>query len=234
MAGKLSILYQDEDLVAINKDHGLLVHRSSIAADASEFALQLLRDQLGGHYLYPVHRLDRKTSGVLLFAKNKTTATLLHDIWHSPAVHKTYHAIVRGWLSGQGLIDYPVKNERGNAKAAQTRYQCLDQYEIPLAHRGHPTSRYSLIELQPLTGRWHQIRQHMNHLRHPILGDRPHGCNKQNRLWKAHYQMTTMLLHASELSLALPQRPPITISAAPSSEWQRVMTVLTQKEESIS
>ncbi len=175
------------------------MHRSKIAADATEFAVQLLRDQIG-QKVYPVHRLDRKTSGVLLFAKTPEANSELAILFQERKIKKTYIAIVRGWLKEkEGLIDYALKND-GKTQDAQTYFKAIREFEIPLPHGQFLTSRYSLLELRPRTGRFHQIRKHLAHIRHPILGDRPHGCNKQNRLWKEKFGLTKMMLHAKELS----------------------------------
>lgn len=202
-------------MVAINKPHGLLVHRSSIAADAQEFALQMVRDQIG-KTVYPVHRLDRKTSGILVFALNSRVAAKLQAIFEDPETQKTYTAIVRGFFSDSIELDHPLTNDRGKVQNAVTHFECLKQSELTIPFGKHATSRYSLIEAYPKTGRMHQIRKHLNHLRHPIIGDRPHGCNKQNRLFKERWNMTTMLLHAQELALTHPvTNEAITLKARP-------------------
>lgn len=211
----LEIIYQDQYMVAINKPHGLLVHRSSIAADAQEFALQMVRDQIG-KTVYPVHRLDRKTSGILVFALNSRVAAKLQAIFEDPETQKTYTAIVRGFFSDSIELDHPLTNDRGKVQNAVTHFECLKQSELTIPFGKHATSRYSLIEAYPKTGRMHQIRKHLNHLRHPIIGDRPHGCNKQNRLFKERWNMTTMLLHAQELALTHPvTNEAITLKARP-------------------
>ncbi len=199
----LEIVYHDKYIVAINKPHGLLVHRSPIASDAQEFALQLVRDQIG-QTVYPVHRLDRKTSGILVFALNSRVAAKLKTIFEDPATQKTYRAIVRGYFSENVEVDYPLTNDRGKTQEAITHFKLIKQSELPIPFGKHSTSRYSLIEAYPKTGRMHQIRKHLNHLRHPIIGDRPHGCNKQNKLFKERWNMTTMLLHAAELKFKHP------------------------------
>ena len=199
----LEILYEDESIVAINKPHGLLVHRSSIARDASEFALQLLRDQLG-KTVYPAHRLDRKTGGILLFSLNKETDQYLQKSFQERKVDKKYLAVLRGFAPAEGLIDYPLKRDDGTVQEAQTSFRLLAQSELAVPSGKFPTSRYSLVEANPITGRMHQLRRHFAHIFHPIIGDRPHGCNKQNKFWKETYQMDTMLLHASELTFKHP------------------------------
>jgi len=209
----LEILFQDEHFVAVNKPHGLLVHRSSIAADAEEFALQIIRDQLN-QKVFPVHRLDRKTSGVLLFALSSESAQKLQSQLENPKTQKTYLAIVRGYFPDAIEVDHPLTNDRGKTQDAFTSFQTVCRTEIDIPFGKHPTSRYSLIKAFPKTGRMHQIRKHLNHLRHPIIGDRPHGCNKQNKLFKEKWNMTTMMLHAMELEMDHPvSNEPMTIKA---------------------
>ncbi len=199
----LDIIYRDEYIIAINKPHGLLVHRSPIAADAEEFALQLLRDQIG-HKVFPIHRLDRKTSGVLLFALSSQMAYETQKMLESDETQKKYLAIVRGYFPDEIEVDYPLINDRGKKQEAITWFKTLTRTELNIPFGKFETSRYSLIEAYPKTGRMHQIRKHLNHLRHPIVGDRPHGCNKQNKLFKERWNMTTMMLHAKELSIKHP------------------------------
>lgn len=222
----LNILFRDEHLVAINKPHGLLVHRSRIAADASEFALQLLRDQIN-QWVNPVHRLDRKTGGVLLFALNKEVEIAMHQQFAKSEVHKKYLAIVRGFTPDNEDIDYALKNDNGTVQEAFTSYITLKRAEIDLPFREHNTSRYSLIEAQPLTGRMHQLRKHFAHIFHPIIGDRKHGCNKQNKLFKETWDMTTMLLHASCLSFTHPVTGQLlTIEAPLQDDFKRIMLLM--------
>ena len=226
----LPILYQSLDLVAINKSHGLLVHRSPIASDASEFAVQLLRDQLGQR-VYPVHRLDRKTSGVLLFALNEVMNAAMQQQFMAGQVHKTYLALVRGYTPDEQTIDYPLRRDEGRyagtMQEAVTHLKTLQRTEIPLPHGKHQTSRYSLVELTPETGRMHQLRKHMAHILHPIIGDRPHGCNKQNKLFLAYFGMNTMLLHARQIAFAHPVSGEAIVIEAPwQAEFDRMMGAL--------
>ncbi|MCS4227810.1 pseudouridine synthase [Sphingobacterium sp. BIGb0165] len=222
----LEILYEDESIVAINKPHGLLVHRSSIARDTSEFALQLLRDQLG-KTVYPAHRLDRKTGGVLLFSLNKETDQYLQKSFQEHQIDKKYLAILRGFAPEEGLIDYPLKKENGTIQEAQTSFRLLAKSELDIPFGKFATSRYSLVEANPLTGRMHQLRRHFAHIFYPIIGDRPHGCNKQNKFWKENYQMDTMLLHASELTFKHPlSGETVHVKAAIQSDFQKVLGIL--------
>ena len=197
------ILYQDQHLIAINKPRGLMVHRSYLANRGEVFILQRLRDQIG-QYLYPIHRLDRKTTGVLLFALSSHIAKHLQRQFVEHQISKEYQAIVRGYFPKEVLVDYPLTNDRGKTQEAITQFYCLKTTEIDLPFGKHLTSRYSLIKAVPKTGRMHQIRKHLNHLRHPIIGDRPHGCNKQNRLFKEKWNMVSMMLHAKTLRFRHP------------------------------
>ncbi|MBI1227183.1 MAG: pseudouridylate synthase [Bacteroidetes bacterium] len=199
----LEIIFQDEHLVAINKPHGLLVHKSTIAADVSEFAVQILREQIGCK-VFPAHRLDRKTSGVLLFALSPAMNSMLQVKFQNREIQKNYLAVVRGFLPENGEINYPLTNDRGQKQEALTRFERLAIAELPIPLGKHATSRYSLVKLIPETGRQHQLRKHLAHIFHPIIGDRPHGCNKQNKLWLEKWEMNTMLLHASELKFEHP------------------------------
>lgn len=223
----LPIVYQDDYLIAINKPPGLLVHRSRIARDATEFAVQRLRDQLGER-VYPVHRLDRKTSGVLLFARDEGTNVAMQKQFAEGLVHKRYLAVVRGYTEGTFEIDYALRHDdTGVMQEAFTRGRTLGHTEIPIPQGTHPTSRYSLVELTPTTGRMHQLRKHMAHVFHPIIGDRPHGCNKQNRFFKEKFSLTEMLLHAQEIGFIHPiSSDEIRIKAPLLEEFNRMRDVL--------
>jgi len=226
MTTSLDIIYQDEYLCAVNKPHGLLVHRSRIAADASEFAIQILRDQLGVR-VYPGHRIDRKTGGVLIFGLVKEMDSALQKMFMDQHVAKTYLALVRGYTDDEGRIDYPLRKENGTLQEAFTNYRTVSRAEIDVPSDPHPTSRYSLVEVTPETGRMHQIRKHMKHIFHPIIGDRPHGCNKQNRMFVEKFDMHTMLLHAQKLSFNHPvTNENITIEAPLQPDFVRMKEMM--------
>lgn len=222
----LEILFEDEYLIAINKPSGLLVHRTSIAADETVFALQLLRDQIGQH-VSPVHRLDRPTSGVLLFSKKEEILPLLKVQFADRSVQKTYLAIVRGIPAEKSrIIDHPLTSERSNKlQEAQTHYRVLAEAEIPFDTTGrYPTSRYSLLELKPETGRTHQIRRHLAHLRHYILGDKKHGDNKQNQFFGKQFGMENLLLHARKLEFKHPvSQEAITVLATIPAHFEKTI-----------
>jgi tRNA pseudouridine65 synthase len=229
----LEIIYQDAWLVAVNKPAGLLVHRSWLARHETQFVLQQLRDQLGQH-VYPVHRLDKPTSGVLLFALSSEVAHDLSQQFAEHRVQKSYYAIVRGWLQNSGKLDYPLLEQRDKIADSQatsdpqlqsaiTEYQCLATSEQPVAIGRYATSRYTLMALQPQTGRKHQLRRHMAHLRHPIIGDSAHGDLKQNRGMVAHFGITGLLLHASFLTISHPNNAQtLQLKAAVDARWQRL------------
>lgn len=222
----LDIVFWDEHLIAINKPHDLLVHRSPIAADAEVFALQLLRDQVG-HKVYPVHRIDRKTGGVLLFAFDKVVEIEMQKQFADNRVNKKYLAILRGHTPDSGEIDYSLRKENGALQEAFTTYHTLKRAELDVPFGKHATSRYSLVEAMPKTGRMHQLRKHFAHIFHPIIGDRTHGCNKQNKLFKEKWEMTTMLLHASQLIFDHPvSGETITIGAPLQPEFTGVMELM--------
>jgi len=210
----LPILYQDEHIVVIDKPSGLLVHRSMIDKHETRFALQMTRDQIG-QYVYPVHRLDKPTSGVLVMALSSEIAALLSKQFTEKAVTKKYIALVRGYTVSEGCIDYALKEQFDKMtdkkaqqdKAAQeaiTHYKTLWQGEVPIAVGRYPTSRYSLLSLTPETGRKHQLRRHMKHIFHPIVGDTTHGDGKHNTMFRDRFSLERLLLVAKELSFEHP------------------------------
>jgi len=211
---RIQIVFEDEFLVAVNKPNGLLTHKSSINKYAKTAALQLLRDTLKQR-VFTTHRLDSKTSGILIFAKDKDTGKLLNKMFANSEIEKTYWAIARGWIEDSGTIDYPIKNDKAVLKQALTRYKCLQRTERPFEISKFKTSRYSLVELKPSTGRYHQLRMHMAHIFHPIINDRPHGCNKQNRFFKNHFQIMEMMLHARSLKFVHPKTAKSIVLHAP-------------------
>ncbi|WP_137894829.1 pseudouridine synthase [Ramlibacter sp. 2FC] len=223
----LNILYQDDYLAAVDKPPGLLVHRSGLDAGETRFALQLLRDQLG-RPVWPVHRLDKGTSGVLLFALDAETARRLGAAFEAgAALRKTYRAVVRGWPAAEGLIDHPLRRLADDARAgreelqeARTRYRRLARHELPLAQGAFPGTRCALVELEPLTGRRHQLRRHLKHIAHPLIGDATHGKGALNRAVAGLLGLQRLWLHALRLELVHPHSgAALTITAKPGPEW---------------
>lgn len=222
----LEIIFEDEHLVIINKPAGLLVHRTRQAFGEDENALITLRDQIRS-WVSPVHRLDRATSGLLLFAKNEEILPILKAKFMDRTVEKSYLTIVRGIpAEKENLIDHPLTSERSNKlQEAQTRYKVISESEIPFNSTGrYPTSRYSLLEVDLLTGRTHQIRRHLAHIRHYIIGDKKHGDNKQNIFFERQFGLQNLLLHAWKLTLAHPvSGEKIALSCLPPPHFQKIM-----------
>lgn len=200
----LEIIYQDKFLVGINKPHNLMVHPSDRNDEDRPTAMYLLKEQLQ-KWIYVTHRLDSKTSGALLFAVNAKVQKKINSQFENRLNKKIYYAIVRGYTDDEGTIDYDLTNTKGKTQSAITHYQTINRTEIDLPFGEHDTSRYSLLKVRPETGRYHQIRKHLAHIDHPIIGDRPHGCNKQNKLFKTHFKSTDMFLHAWSLTFMHPR-----------------------------
>jgi tRNA pseudouridine65 synthase len=206
----LEVLYRDDDVVAVHKPPGLMVHRSDLDRHETRFAVQLLRAQLGRN-VFPAHRLDRGTSGVLLFAFDSRTAARLGQAFESRAVEKRYLALVRGWPEPEGSIDYPLRRledgkDVGGAprQEARTDYRRLACAEVPIPSRDHGTTRVALVELRPHTGRQHQVRRHLKHLSHPVMGDATYGKGPLNRAFAGLFGSSRLLLACVELDLAHP------------------------------
>ncbi|WP_318464502.1 tRNA pseudouridine(65) synthase TruC [Photobacterium leiognathi] len=232
---ELEILYRDEYLIAVNKPAGMLVHRSWLDSHETIFVMQTLRDQIGQH-VFPLHRLDRPTSGVLLFGLSSEIAAEMMPMFAGRDMHKTYHAVVRGWIKEAAVLDYPLKveldkiadknaSEEKEAQPAVTAYEPLATVETDIAVGRYSTSRYCLVEMKPETGRKHQLRRHMHHLSHHIIGDVNHGDGRHNRMFREHYDCHRLMLHASRLQFAHPiTGEPIDIRADIDETWQRVMS----------
>ncbi|MDW6016362.1 tRNA pseudouridine(65) synthase TruC [Vibrio plantisponsor] len=233
MSVMLEIIYQDEYLVAVNKPAGMLVHRSWLDKHETQFVMQTLRDQIGQH-VFPLHRLDRPTSGVLVFALSSEIASNVMPMFANHEMVKTYHAIVRGWIEEGDVLDYPLKEELDKiadkfakqdkeAQSAVTEYQPLAKVEVPFSTGKFPTTRYCLVEMKPKTGRKHQLRRHMAHLRHPIVGDTTHGDGKHNRLYREEYDCHRLMLHASELRFVHPYtKQELVLKASFDESWQKL------------
>lgn len=228
------VLYQDNDLIIINKPEGWLVHRSWLDKHETVVVMQTLRDQIGQH-VYPIHRLDRPTSGVLIFALSSEIARLLSEQFASNKIEKTYHAIVRGYVDGEAIIDYPLVEELDKiadkfankdkpAQDAITFYKGLSKIELPIEVGKYKTARYSFVELKPQTGRKHQLRRHLKHIFHPIIGDSKHGDLHQNRAFSHYFAVKRLMLHASTVKIIHPiTLKPITIHAKLSDDWLRIL-----------
>lgn len=250
----LDILYRDDHLIAIHKPAGLLVHRSALDAHEKRFAVQLLRDQIGQH-VHPAHRLDKGTSGVLLFALDREVAALLGGLFETRRVGKRYAAIVRGHPATAGVIDHPLvrrfdaaerrdlgdrwrsdderlaaprtQGEATEAQPAVTHFTRLATAELPHSVDRYPTSRYALLEVEPETGRRHQIRRHLKHISHPIIGDATFGKGRHNRLFQTLFGSTRLLLACTRLAFTHPVTgESLRVDAPPSADFVAVMDAL--------
>lgn len=241
LTNPLTPLYEDEWLLAVHKPAGLLVHRSPIDKHETEFALQYARALNGGGHVYPVHRLDRPTSGVLVFAKDSDTARELGLAMMAGEVHKTYQAMVRGWPAASGFIDHPLREEPEDRRQkgqeqpvrdARSRFRTLATTEIPVAIERYPSSRYALVELYPETGRKHQLRRHMKHINHPIIGDANHGRGRHNRYFAERFGQGRLMLAATRLALSHPiHGEALVIESEPEPSFQRVLSIFLAGED---
>ncbi|MBP7965886.1 MAG: pseudouridine synthase [Burkholderiaceae bacterium] len=245
------ILYLDDHLVACHKPSGLLVHRSNLDRHETRFAVQLVRDQLGRR-VFPLHRLDRGTSGLLLFALDAASARHIGRQFEERSIGKRYLAIVRGWPADSGLIDHPLTRQQDSAVPrgqrdddrttqrtatsppaahlalpAQTAFRRLATTELPIAVDRYPTTRYALLELTPLSGRQHQIRRHLKHIAHPIIGDATFGKGIHNRFFQQHFDCARLLLACTQLTLNHPADGRRLVLNAPlAADFSRVAAAL--------
>ena len=222
----LRVLHADDALVAIDKPAGLLVHRSSLDAHETRSAAEMLRAQLGAP-VWLLHRLDKATSGVLAFARSAEIASVFGEAFEAGRVRKRYLALVRGWPDAEGEVDYALARDPELPSAGQprlpavTRWRRLAGFEWPFPDGRHATSRYALVEVEPLSGRRHQIRRHFKHIAHPLVGDTTHGKGAHNRAVAAWLGTTRLWLHATRLELpAVDGRAPLVIESVPGAEWR--------------
>ncbi|SFR57766.1 tRNA pseudouridine65 synthase [Marinobacter gudaonensis] len=235
MTNPLTLLYRDEHLLVVHKPAGLLVHRSPIDRHETEFALQYARALNGGEHVYPVHRLDRPTSGVLVFARDSDTARRLGLAMMAGSVRKTYLAMVRGWPPSRGEIDYPLREEPEDrrlkgleqpVREAITRYRTLATTEIPVAIEKYPSSRYAVVALYPETGRKHQLRRHMKHIHHPIIGDANHGRGRHNRYFAERFGQGRLMLAATAIAFDHPvSGESVVVQAKPEASFMEVLSI---------
>jgi len=223
----IEIIFEDDYLIVVNKPPGLLIHRTKISED-KVFLLQQLRDQVGFH-LYTIHRLDRGTSGLVIFGKKPEYAASVHQLFMDHQIDKEYIAVVRGWVPDEGVIDYPLSDKEMNQQVALdavTHYRTISKSEIPspIGLR-YPTARFSLVSIQPEHGRRHQIRKHFAHLRHPVIGDRRHGDVKHNNYFRDIACISRMLLHAKQLNFRHPYTgAPISLFAPYDEAFKQAVT----------
>lgn len=203
MNDSLDILFRDEWLVVVDKPSGIHVHPTDLSP-GERTCLEMLRDQLGG-YVWPVHRLDRATSGVQIFALDPVTMARMSEIFRERAVRKTYWAVVRGFLPDDGYIDHALQNHsHTKTRDAETLYRCLARAEVDESVGEFATARYSLAEATPLTGRRHQLRRHFRHIAHPIIGDTTYGDTRHNIFYRQRFGLHRLLLAAVAITFPHP------------------------------
>ena len=226
----LEILFEDEDLIAVNKPAGLLVHPSWITPASEPHLMGQIKAYLDAEKVHTVHRLDRATSGVILVGKNLSVTQALQEQFVQRSIRKTYLCVVRGWSVEEEVIDYPLVPKRDKfadpfaqedpeAKESVTSYRRLAQVELDIPVGRYPKARYSLLEARPKTGRKHQIRRHMKHILHPIIGDTKYGEGRHNRLFREEFNIHRLLLMATQLEFVHPvTQQEMRLSAPLSSE----------------
>lgn len=222
---KLNVIFEDKYCMAINKPNNILVHNSYYARNIKEeTVLDLIKTELG-YNVYPIHRLDRKTSGILLFAKEKEFVPHFQNLFINN-LKKQYLAIVRGFIDEQIIINSPVKHpETGIYKEALTLCTPIDKIELPIAVTPYNFSRYSLVKLEPQTGRIHQLRIHMNKISHPIIGDYKYGDRFHNRMYASNFNCNNLLLHAYYIEFTHPiSSKKIELKASLNKSWQTLFS----------
>jgi len=201
---KLQIVYEDNYCFVVNKPSNLLVHHSHFARNIEENSLVEILKLEGYESPVPVHRLDRKTSGLILFSKSKEFVSTFQNMFENDEIQKTYLALLRGHIDENGIIDSPVKNERGNYKEAITKYRCLEKFERNFVIPPYESQRYCLVEFKPKTGRYHQLRIHANKMAHPIINDPKHGNRHHNHYFEEELKISELFLHANSLKFVHP------------------------------
>lgn len=211
--GEIVVVYEDDRILAVSKPNRLLVHRSKLDYYEPRNLLNELSAMTGLH-LHPAHRLDKATSGVMLLAKDAETLSRLRESFNARVVEKVYVALVRGYTPATGTIDAVVEGVTdGKEREAVTRFTTLYHVEVPIEVSRYSTSRYSMVEARPITGRYHQIRVHFDKIRHPIIGDSRHGDRKHNHMFKEHLHQEALFLHAREITFPHPSGGTLTVSA---------------------
>jgi len=227
---QIRFLWEDDAICVIHKPPRMLVHpRSRRKGHHEVTVLQRLREQLLQD-VYSVHRLDRATSGVMVCAKSRQAAAELCRQFRDGEVVKSYFAVVRGFLDEPIVIDRPLNKRSASGRRldvtvpAVSRVSPQYQYELPIPCGRFQTTRCSLIDLRPDTGRWHQLRRHLNHVSHPIIGDVEHGDNSQNRMYRERFQLRRLLLASTQLRFAHPiSGQDMQVTCDPDEEFQEIL-----------
>lgn len=221
----IEIVHEDDDIIVVNKPHNLVVYKSYFSRNIKEKSLLTHLEELCNEKLHIMHRLDRKTGGIIILGKNKETARYFQKLFQNNEIEKTYLAIVRGHSELNGIVDTPIKAEDDKEyKPAFTEYQTLAKIELLIPVGKYDTARYSLIELHPKTGRTHQLRKHMNKINHPIIGDHKYGDRFHNRMFAEKMERTNLFLFASKISFVHPKtKEKLNLTCKPSDAWNTIL-----------
>lgn len=223
----MEIIYKDDYFFAINKPSGFFVHPPELSpypVPPEKICLYVLRDLLKQD-VFPVHRLDAPTSGLVLFTMGKPATRELSRLFMERKINKSYLAVARGHLPDEGQIDIPLEIAGfTELQESLTRYKTLKHIELPFAvGKKYATSRYSLVEVNPVTGRWHQIRRHFDRIAHPLIGDIEHGDTYHNRFFRDELQISGLCLKAQSLSFIHPwTNQEIKIEAPACDKWAKL------------
>lgn len=224
------ILYQDDALIAVYKPAGLHVHPTSMSRGEFDTVIRRLEEQVARR-VFTVQRLDRPTAGVMLFALSSEISRDLCLCFREGKIQKTYLTVVRGFVEPSGIIDYPVRgpeHEAATAKPGITEFRRIGTMTAAIPVGRYASSRFSLVEAHPKTGRFHQIRQHFHHIAHPVIGDTSHGDGANNRLFREHFACRRLLLVATSMSFLHPvSGDPLTISSPPDEELSAIFSRFT-------
>ena len=219
---EIPIIYQDEFIICVAKPNNVLVHHAHHSRNVADekSLLQFLDEQVGGKF-YPIHRLDRKTSGIILLAKETHFVSQFQDLFTANEIQKTYYGVVRGFSPESKIIDSPVKGRDANVhKEALTHLRTLEQVTLDIPVKPYDSSRYSLVELSPKTGRMHQLRVHSNKISHPLIGDTKYGDKNHDMMFDEKFGWKNMFLHAGKLEFKHPfTSEELTLKAPFPKDW---------------
>ncbi len=220
----IEIVHEDDYMVVVNKPNNFIIHESHYARNIRETTLLEFLEQQLGYQVYPAHRLDRKTSGIILLLKEKQLVAQFQKLFTSNTIQKTYYAITRGFSPNFGTIDSPVKNDdTGIYKDALTKYETITTVTLDIPVHPYNNSRYSLIKLMPETGRMHQLRKHLNKISHPIVGDYKYGDRFHNRMFETKLNCIYMFLHAYSIDFQHPiTKENLSLKAKFPQDWERL------------
>lgn len=222
----IKIIFEDKYMVVVNKPNNFIIHESHYSRNIRETTLLQFLEQQLGYPVYPAHRLDRKTSGIIILLKDKQYVSQFQALFTDKTIQKTYYAIARGFSPANGTIDSPVKNDdTGIYKDALTNYETVNTVTLEIPVHPYENSRYSLIKLMPETGRMHQLRKHLNKISHPIVGDYKYGDRFHNRMFETEFNCIYMFLHAYQLEFTHPiTKEKLNLIADFPEDWKKIFT----------